>query len=112
MDAWTKNAPEPLKSVKFTAGVAFSWIVTEIEFVNSALWGVLLAFIFAFVVLTIVTTNMLLALWAIYAVFIVICSVVAIMVLKGWEVGIAESIAIVLLIGLSVDYVVHLAQEY
>lgn len=29
--------------------------------------------------------------------------------LHGWEMGISESIAIVLLIGLSVDYVVHLS---
>jgi len=34
------------------------------------------------------------------------------MVLKNWEMGISESIAVVLLIGLSVDYVVHLAAHY
>lgn len=112
MKAWTDAAPTELKSAKFTAGITFTWIVTEREFVNSALWGVFFAFIFAFIVLTLVTTNMLLALWSIFSVAIVIVSVVAIMVLKGWELGVAESIAIVLLIGLSVDYVVHLAQEY
>lgn len=84
MKAWTDNAPAELKTAKFTAGISFTWIVTEREFVNSALWGVFIAFIFAFVVLTLVTTNMLLALWSIISVAIVITSVVAIMVLKGW----------------------------
>ena len=30
----------------------------------------------------------------------------------GWEFGIAESVAVVILIGFSVDYVVHLANHY
>mmetsp|Transcript_16022 Transcript_16022/g.1430 ORF Transcript_16022/g.1430 Transcript_16022/m.1430 type:complete len:109 (+) Transcript_16022:1842-2168(+) len=32
--------------------------------------------------------------------------------MAGWELGVAESIAIVILIGMSVDYVVHLANHY
>ena len=43
---------------------------------------------------------------------VVIISVVAIMAMKGWEFGISESISVVILIGLSVDYVVHLASDY
>lgn len=39
-------------------------------------------------------------------------SVVAIMVLKGWQLGVSESIAMVIIIGFSVDYVVHLAAHY
>jgi predicted RND superfamily exporter protein len=34
------------------------------------------------------------------------------MVLNGWEMGVSESIGVVLLIGLSVDYVVHLASHF
>lgn len=34
------------------------------------------------------------------------------MYLSGWELGVAESITIVILIGFSVDYVVHLANHY
>lgn len=34
------------------------------------------------------------------------------MEMNGWELGVAESIAIVILIGMSVDYVVHLANHY
>jgi len=39
-------------------------------------------------------------------------SVICIMVLNGWEMGVSESIGVVLLIGLSVDYVVHLASHF
>jgi predicted RND superfamily exporter protein len=35
-----------------------------------------------------------------------------VMVLKEWEMGASESIAMVIIIGFSVDYVVHLAAHY
>lgn len=43
---------------------------------------------------------------------IVIVSVLAIMQFQGWEIGISECIAMVVLIGFSVDYVVHLSADY
>ena len=42
----------------------------------------------------------------------VIVSVLAVMQIQGWEIGISESIAMVILIGFSVDYVVHLSADY
>lgn len=42
----------------------------------------------------------------------VILSVVYVIVIMGWEFGVSESICIVIIIGLSVDYSVHLATEY
>lgn len=47
-----------------------------------------------------------------FCVSVIILSVITIIVLKGWELGISESISIVIIIGLSVDYVVHLAAAY
>jgi len=62
--------------------------------------------------LTIVTCNMLLAFWAIFSVGMILVSVISVMVYQGWEMGVSESISVVMLIGLSVDYIVHLAQAY
>lgn len=67
---------------------------------------------FSFVILLFATQNIVLSILAILSVAIVIVSVVAIMVLQKWELGVSESIAVVILIGLSVDYVVHLAADY
>jgi len=39
-------------------------------------------------------------------------SVLGIMQMKGWEIGVSESLAMVILIGFSVDYVVHLSADY
>ena len=67
---------------------------------------------FSFVILLFATGNIIISILAILSVGNVIVSVVAIMVFKGWELGISESIAIVIMIGLAVDYVVHLAADY
>lgn len=85
---------------------------SEKAFLNSAISGIIMAIGFAFVILLISTRNVLLSLMAISCVTIVIVSVVALMVFQGWELGIPESIAVVVMIGLAVDYVVHLAADY
>lgn len=68
--------------------------------------------IFSFFILLIATRNIILAILSILCVSVVIVSVLAIMVMKGWELGISESISVVILIGLAVDYVIHLASDY
>lgn len=85
---------------------------TERAFFRSALSGMGVAVAFAFVILLIATGNVVLSVLAIVCVALVIMSIVAVMVFKGWEMGISESLAIVIMIGLSVDYVVHLAADY
>ena len=60
----------------------------------------------------IATRDIILTFMAIFCISFIIACVVAIMVLKGWELGIVESIGIVIAIGLSVDYVVHLSADY
>ena len=46
------------------------------------------------------------------SVAIIIISIMAIIVFHRWEFGISESVGIVVAIGLSVDYVVHLSASY
>ena len=42
----------------------------------------------------------------------IVVSVVAIMTMRGWALGTTESISVVILIGFSVDYVIHLSADY
>lgn len=84
-------------------------MASEKAFVTSAMSGIGIAMIFSFLILLMATRNIILAILSILCVSIVIVSVLAIMVLKGWELGVSESISVVILIGLAVDYVIHLA---
>lgn len=67
---------------------------------------------FAFIILLLATRNLLLSIYAGLCIIFVIASVMAVMVFKGWALGVSESISVVILIGLSVDYVIHLASHY
>ena len=85
---------------------------SELAFFDGVKQGVSISGCLAFVILLIATRNVLISLYAIKSVgFIVLC-VVAVMVMQGWQLGVSESIAMVIIIGFSVDYVVHLAAHY
>ena len=74
--------------------------------------GVSVSFVLAFMILLIATGNIWIALIAIKSVGFIVMGVIAVMVLNDWQLGVSESIASVVIIGFSVDYVVHLAAHY
>ena len=74
--------------------------------------GMTISVSLAFVILLLSTMNIIVTLFAILSISIVCSSVAAIMVLNGWEMGASESVAMVVIIGFSVDYVCHLAAHY
>ena len=85
---------------------------SEEAFFEGVKQGVLISGGLAFLILLIATGNVLISIYAIISVAFIVFCVIAIMVLKGWELGVSESIAMVIIIGFSVDYVVHLAAHY
>ena len=68
--------------------------------------------ILAFTILLIATQNVLISFYAIITVIFIVLCVISMMQLNGWQLGTSESIAMVIIIGFSVDYVVHLAAHY
>lgn len=106
-----KECPEQLKSMFVTSG-SWPWMDTEDAFYVSAVQGITMAIIFAFGVLLFVTRSVRMALISISCIFVIVNSTVCVAASKGWELGVTESNAFVACIGLSVDYVVHLAAEY
>ena len=72
----------------------------------------MISLLFAFVALLLFTMNPLISLYAIISIGAIEASIVSVMNICGYSLGISESIGIVILIGLSVDYCVHLASHY
>ena len=85
---------------------------SEVAFFDGAKQGMTISGVLAFLILLIATKNILISIYAIKSVAFVVLCVVAVMVLKGWQLGVSECIAMVIIIGFSVDYVVHLAAHY
>mmetsp|Transcript_2148 Transcript_2148/g.3213 ORF Transcript_2148/g.3213 Transcript_2148/m.3213 type:complete len:191 (+) Transcript_2148:2269-2841(+) len=90
----------------------WTYMPSEVAFVQNAKQGIGISVGFAFVILLVATGNYIISLISITCVISVIASIVAIMHLNGQELGTAESVSMVILIGFSVDYTVHLATDY
>lgn len=85
---------------------------SEDAFVTGAVQGTLIAIAFAFLILLVATSNIIISLIAIFCIAIINCSIVGTIHMNGQQLGISESISVVALIGFSVDYIVHLAADY
>ena len=117
-EAWVKTlneeAPVGMKNAIQTAYMSWTWMVTQEALVRNTFQGVTICFVMAYFVLVLSTMNFLTGAIATVTIAGVVTTVMGVGVrgLMGWELGIGESIAAVILIGLSVDYCVHLANAY
>lgn len=85
---------------------------SEVAFYESAVSGIFMSMFFAFIILCLATRNLTQSIISIFCVITIVVSVVSIMVMKGWALGTTESISVVIIIGFSVDYVIHLSADY
>ena len=111
VDNWNSESLEGMNKM-FQNSPGFAWMETWNEFVRSAVQGMLIAISFAFFVLLISTLNIIITVYATLSVAGIIICVLGVMRMNDWEFGIIESVSCVILIGFSVDYVVHLAANY
>ena len=88
------------------------WLETQKAFVRSAVQGILIAMPLALIILMISTQNWIISVFAVLDIIGIMLCELSIMYLMGWKFGVSESVAVVIIIGFSVDYVVHLANAY
>lgn len=72
----------------------------------------ILSLVFTFFVLVLTSFNIIIAIFSVFSIGAVLSSILAIIYLMGWSLGVSESIAMVIFVGLSQDYIVHLGHMY
>ena len=87
-------------------------MVLQETYVDMALTGVAWGLAVAFLVLLLATMNLIVSCLSILTILFALCCVVGSVVLRGWQLGMAESLSMMILTGFAVDYVVHLAHAY
>jgi len=96
-----------------TAPFVWNWYNTEQGLVFGLYQGMSISFPMAFFVLFFATGNVVLSLYAILSIFFIVFGVLGfVRGALGWDLGVAESVAGIIIIGFSVDYTVHLGNEY
>ena len=88
------------------------WMVTQDVIVESLFRGLYICFPLAFVVLVFSTFNLLVAGVALVTIVCISLSCLGFIQLLGWALGIGEVMLGIMIIGLSVDYVIHLGHMY
>jgi predicted RND superfamily exporter protein len=101
-----------MKSVFFNANEHWALIDSEQEFEKTAKYGTTISLGFAFVVLLFATKNLIISLFVVLSIAIVIVSVLFVIFMQNWRLGLSESICLVVILALSIDYTSHLANEY
>jgi hypothetical protein len=112
VDEVAAEAPVGLQTVYQTALLGWAWMPSEQAFVDNAIQGMGIASSFAFLALLVSTGDLLVAVIATFSIAGIVMSVMCAIFLMGWVMGVAESVALVILVGFSVDYVVHLGNSY
>ena len=108
----TDHNSETTGDIITEAGIEWPWMITEQELVDGLFKGFAICFPTAFCVLLFATANVLVSLFAIGTIVFIVASVMGIVQMAGYDLGVAESIAGIIVIGFSVDYVVHMAHMY
>merc|ERR1719502_624661 len=104
----TSTLPRP-----FQYSWDWTWYETEEGLILGLMLGMAIAIPVAFLTLVYATGNIIIALYAIVSIGFVVASVLgACRAYLDWDLGIAESVAGVIVIGLAVDYTIHMGHMY
>lgn len=90
----------------------FAFIEGEKTLVPGLFSGLAIAFGFAFIVLLFGTDNFILAIFALISIIGIVISLLGTIKLIGWDLGFLQVIASVMVVGLAVDYTVHVGHTY
>ncbi|XP_064604053.1 protein dispatched homolog 3-like [Liolophura sinensis] len=121
-EAWEKFTREQMKSLSPTVssgyqctpegGNQWHWLKVQQTLARNAVQGIIIGICLAFPILVLATQNLVLGFLATLTICCITVTVVGLIPMVGWKLGVLESLNLSLVVGLAVDYVVHLAEGY
>ncbi|XP_060601881.1 protein dispatched homolog 3-like [Ruditapes philippinarum] len=120
MESWEQflnkqlnNMPKGLKiGFQTSSHERWIWITRQRLLVDNAIYGIVIGLCLACPILIIATGNVITGLLATFSLCCTTVCVIGVIVLGGWKLGMIEAMNMCMVVGLSVDYVVHLAEGY
>merc|ERR1712079_466612 len=106
------DTPTSLSALTVTDMGYFSYYYIQKKIIQEAVIGIGLSLLFALIILTIATGNWLMAMYSTIVIFSIVMCVIGFTVANGWKLGVIEAVIYVMVVGMSVDYVVHLSEAY
>ena len=108
-----KNTPNSIGDAFQDAGITWVWYDIERNLISSMFNGLAICFPVSFLVLLFATRNWYLSLLSIISIGFVVGNVLGFCkFIMGWDLGIAETVSAVIVIGFSIDYTLHIGHMY
>jgi predicted RND superfamily exporter protein len=100
------------KAQAFHTTHAWDVMITEVVAVSGIKWGLIVSAIVALGSILVFTGNIVVSILAIVSVLGNIAVMLGCFWIFGWSLGVVEALSITILVGLSVDYCIHIAETY
>jgi len=99
-------------SVMFTDFGIWTYYVMQSVILAECYQGIFLSLAFAFFIMVLSTGNWLISVYASIVILGLVIDVMGFTVMMGYRLSVVEAIIYIMVVGMSVDYVVHLAEAY
>eukprot|EP01155_Anaeramoeba_flamelloides_P029881 Anaeramoba_flamelloidesa85769_1239.p1 GENE.a85769_1239~~a85769_1239.p1 ORF type:complete len:1139 (-),score=286.33 a85769_1239:191-3607(-) len=111
LDTINKEAPEGMDMV---STVSWSWMemLTDETLISVALGTIFVSVGVAYLIIVVSTDNIISSFFAILSISGVVVTIVGMMVSIGWKLELITSVCLTVIVGISVDYVVHFCHAY
>eukprot|EP00736_Rhodelphis_marinus_P002947 Rmarinus@m.23908 len=104
--------PPKLVDCGYQAAPAWAYYFLNQTLIRETFLGILLALFLAWVILTLACGNWIISSLSVGTIILIVFGVMAFTVAAGWKLGVLEAINFVMVIGLSIDYCVHLSEAF
>lgn len=112
MDKYNTDGPDGGDAAIITAGFPWLWQITQQTLLRSMLQGIGIMVVVALATLMLSTLNWFIAIIATGCIAGVICNLLGLISVLGWNLGTTESVSVIIGIGYSFDGVAHMATAY
>jgi len=96
----------------FQSSVIYLWMRMEQGLVRDAGFAIFISLVLTLIIVSISTRDIRLSLLSTMTIGFIVLTMVATIVWLGWKISVIESICLTILVGLSVDYTIHLANAW
>eukprot|EP00038_Savillea_parva_P006417 m.163683 g.163683 ORF g.163683 m.163683 type:complete len:1050 (+) comp12325_c0_seq1:204-3353(+) len=96
----------------FQTAPKYLWMRLEQGLKNDAVFSILVSLLLTFVIVCASTRDILVSVMATATIGFIVLTMIANVVWLGWKISVIESICLTILVGLSVDYTIHLANAW
>jgi hypothetical protein len=108
----TERAPPKASSDPLVTAACWVRMATELQAINGTATSIMVSLAFAVFATVIFTGDIVVSIAALFSMVAIILCVIAVLVALGIEFGIVEAISLTILVGISVDFSLHLAEAF